>query len=500
MATTMRRAGSAFGSGALGILGLLSGSCGTVICPGGMYAPGPEGCPKETDVIQASFPIARKDLRDDPAGGLTITLLARSADLKTTYKLVQVPQVDLTLDGMTQNNVPSAIGMDEGSVIVSRSPDLLDVGLLSARVTLPGLDPVETDKPLRVFRSPQFGAPESVEEVFNQRHAIPIRARVSVQIVNPTGGSGRVLVSEETQCPSWWKDMTKCGTAPFYRWLDLYSPASSGTDSLVYASDSTWQATYGAMQTSTSALLAYAKGAVIRYDTTRAPNPLSIWPQAGVMQDSFNSDVPKNATALAACGEESALLLAQPGEVRGFSFDNSANVVLLGSVMTSGSRSAVIAARDVQGKKPNQRSVDYFAVVFASDGKATLLKLSQPAMGPSTGIMTGRDVSEVVSGEVGAAALGDLDSDGLQDLVMVRTADSALLWSPQLKDGSFAPAAPLTSLDVTVQPMPMQRPTKVEGAVSISIGDLNNDDLPDLAITTIDRHLYIYRNQARSAQ
>lgn len=491
MADTMRRLRSTLASGALGMLALWSGSCTTVRCPDGKYAPGPEGCPMDLFVARASFSMdfmdsmTRKDLRSNPADGLPIFIQAQSPDLKTTYKIVEVPQVVLTLDDIQQPD--ATVRLDADRVVVSRTPDNLDTGLLSAQVTLPGLRPGTTDKPLRLFRGPKFGAPETVLEIFNQRHAIPIRARVSVQIVNPTGGPGRLLVSEESQCPSWWPDMTKCGGAPFYRWLDLYSPASSGTDSLVYANDSTWQAWYGAMQTSTSSLLAYAKGTVVRYDATRVPNPLSLWPQAGVMQDSFNNEVPKDAVALSACADESALLLTSPTEVRVFTFDANATVTQLGAMKTGGSSAAVVAARDVLGQKLRPRSLDYFAVVFESDGKVSLLKLGQPAMGLQMSAVTG----PVGFGQVSAAALADLDSDGLQDLVVARSSDGTLMWSPQLQDGTFAAAAALTIEAEAVDPVTI----KVPGASSISIGDLNNDGRPDLAVATTDKHLYVYRNQ-----
>lgn len=483
---------SIFGSGTLGLFALWCASCNsTLVCPDGKYAPGSNGCEKSAFAIQAAFSIpmpaqGRLDLRDNPADGLSITVQAQSADFKSTYKLAQAPHVDLTLNDAVKTDVP-IVGYGENHVTVSRVPDPLEVGLLSAQVSLPGLDPVPTATPLRIYRSPLFGAPETVLEIFNQKHAIPIRARVSVQIVNSLGGPGRVLVSEETQCPSWWPDMTKCGGAPYYRWLDLYSPASIGMDSLDYANDSTWQAWYGMMQASTSSLLAYGKGAVIRYDPTRVPNPLSLWPQAGVMQDIFNTAVPKDATALSACAEESALLLARPGEVLVFGFDSSATVTPLGVVKTQGGSSAVIAARDVLGPTRDPRSAAYFAIVFESGGRGTLLKLGLPGAMLQTELVAG----PAAFGAVGAAALADLDSDGLQDLVVAKADDGALMWSPQLQGGVFAEASELKSGAASGA----QTPIKVPGATSISIGDLNNDGLPDLAVATADKHLYIYRNQ-----
>lgn len=501
MAQTMRRIQSAFGSGAVGILALCFSSCGgSIICPDGRYVPGEEGCAANSFAIRASFrPFVemKGDLRTNVAQPVTLYIQARSDDLKKIYGLKEVPKVDLLLNGQPQLNVPCTI-VSSGSPDydkLSCTPSVLEVGLLSAQVTVPGLAPVDTDLPVRVYREPQFGAPESLQEVFNQRHAIPIRARVSVQIVNPTGGVGRVLVSEETQCPSWWKDMAKCGAAPYYRWLDLYAPGSSGTDSLVYANDNMWQARYGTMQTSTTALLAYAKETVLLYDAKRQPNPLSFWPQAGMMQDSFSTDVPKNATALAACADESALLLAEPTGVRVFTFDQSLALTYAGHIPTTSGGSAVIAARDVLGAKPAQSSADYFGVVFDAGNKITLLKLGSSGTG-----LQQKEVLGPLFGTVSAAALADLDSDGLQDLVVVQKDpdnSDVLMWSPQLQDGSFANAEMIRSSlgsSKIVIPRDTPLPDPAPLPVSLSVGDVNNDGLPDLAIATSDKHLYIYRH------
>ena len=61
--------------------------------------------------------------------------------------------------------------------------------------------------------------------------------------------------------------------------------------------------------------------------------------------------------------------------------------------------------------------------------------------------------------------------------------DGALLYSPQAPDGTF------------LQPVPLG--IKQPDAKSISVGDLNQDGLPDLAVATnIDNgHTYVYFNQ-----
>jgi hypothetical protein len=250
---------------------------------------------------------------------------------------------------------------------------------------------------------------------------------------------------------------------------------------LGYANELAWKPTTLKLQESSTALLTFAQGAVITYDTVKA-NKLAVVPVSGMAQPSFDTNIPVDAQALAACGEEPAFLLARANEVRAFRVDAAAATVsYLGSLITTGL--PVIAARDVMALVPDQRSSDYFGVVWENEngGKGTLLKLAKTPMGVPSGIAAGPDVTGIGVGPVSAAALADLDSDGLQDLIVVKSADGALQWSPQHPDGSFAAAMALGMSTL--------------GATSVSVGDINGDTLPDLAIATSDKRLLIFRNQ-----
>lgn len=479
MPPTLRPLSALAGIGAA----LALGSCETVLCAAGTYDRGYGACPADRYLIQVSLPVDRTDLRDS-AARLQINVQAQAKDTGTSYDLLpgkdptKQLSVQLSIDGVSYSMSGGQIqpGADKRSVSVSlpRQQDPAKpmgvapepTGALTAAVTLPDLDKAMTNGLHRIFRSPRFASPEIVTQTFNAAHAVNISARVAAKIVNPVGGPGNVLVTEETSPP---------GTV--FRWLDLYAQTPSGT--LGYANDGNWKSTSMNSQEFSTALLTLAKGAVVTYDVSKA-NKLAILPVGGTYQSIMNAQVPGDAQVLAACAEEAVVLLASVGAVRAFRIDPVAvTATMFDSVTTAGL--PVIAVRDVLAAVPSQRSADYFGVIWEAGGKGTLLKLAKDLMGAPSAIPVGRDVTGVVRDAVSAAALADLDSDGLQDLIVTLGTDGSLLWSPQHPDGSFAAA---TSLGVTAA-----------GATSISVGDIDGDQRPDLAVATSDKRLLIFRNQ-----
>jgi len=177
-------------------------------------------------------------------------------------------------------------------------------------------------------------------------------------------------------------------------------------------------------------------------------------------------------------------MLAEGMQVSLFRVDQ---VGILGSVtqlspqlLTSGGP-PVIATRDPRATTFKTPGDDYFGVVWDSgSGRPQLIKLVK-----SAGIPTKLEISpapDVVAAKgLTAAALADLDSDGLQDLIVAQ-ADGTLAWSPQLPDGSFGA---LTTLGVSVP----------EGIVSISVGDISGDKLPDVVVGCKDGKLRVFYNQ-----
>ena len=116
----------------------------------------------------------------------------------------------------------------------------------------------------------------------------------------------------------------------------------------------------------------------------------------------------------------------------------------------------------------------------SGSGRPQLIKLVKSG-GIPTKLVIGSASDVVVAKGLTAAALADLDSDGLQDLIVAQ-ADGTLAWSPQLPDGSFGA---LTTLGVSVP----------EGITSISVGDISGDKLPDVVVGCKDGKLRVLYNQ-----
>lgn len=227
-----------------------------------------------------------------------------------------------------------------------------------------------------------------------------------------------------------------------------------------------------------TALLALGKGAVLIYDNDMAKGrwDLALLPLLGtrVSRLSMVDDhVPKNATALAACAEESLVFLAEANHVQAFAFDPALGASPLRHLQSFDvtDSAPLVATRDVAGVVPMLRSQRYVAAVSTREGAVQLVPVTGKT--PATYAIHVPGLRSVSLGRgISALALADLDSDGLQDLVFAQS-DGQLGFVPQSPDGSF-PAAP-TLLGA-----------KLEGAISISVGDLNGDTFPDIAVATQD--------------
>lgn len=463
-----------------GGLMLASTSCSNLLCERDNYRSGVGECAAERYVIQVSITEPRINLRDTAA--MPIHVGARARDTNTVFNLAGEPDTKLAFDGKTFADVeptPVKIGPDGQSVLVSRSPALFKPGELQAEVTLPGLPPAQSGRLHRAFWAPMPGTPEPVlpgtAGMTNPHRTGLVKGRVSVQIASPIGQPGQVLITETFEF------LSKPG-----RWLDLY--ALGGDGMLGYADSADWQLTQNKLSEGADAQLVLIPGAVVIYDAvvSMATKDLAILPLKGTRQSGLSKiepQVPADATSLAGCSEEPVILLARAGEVRVFRMDaNPAQrpVTHVYSLQVNGT--PVIAARDALGAAPALRSDEYFAAVFESGGKVTLLKLTKAA-GVVTGVEPVQLPSELGAASITAAALADLDSDGLQDL-LVAQADGTLAWSPQNPDKTF-PA--LSALGPNVP--------KVPGTTSISVGDLNQDKLPDIAVATKDQGAFIFRNK-----
>jgi len=275
------------------------------------------------------------------------------------------------------------------------------------------------------------------------------------------------------------------------RWLGRYLQTTAvGSNGLGYARTTAWTPVQAALNEGKNALLGLIPKTAIIYDDSKTPGmfQLSMLQYGAANSDTLSpmsgAVVPTTATAMATCSEEPVVMLAEGKQVSLFRVDQ---VGIFGSVtqlspqlLTSGG-APVIAARDPRATTFKTPGDDYFGVVWDSgSGRPQLIKLVK-----SAGIPTKLEISPapdvVVAKGLTAAALADLDSDGLQDLIVAQS-DGTLAWSPQLPDGSFGA---LTTLGVSVP----------EGITSISVGDISGDKLPDVVVACKDGKLRVLYNQ-----
>jgi hypothetical protein len=258
------------------------------------------------------------------------------------------------------------------------------------------------------------------------------------------------------------------------RWLELFGRAATGAG-LDYDNSASWATLQLKMQEPATALLATAKEVLAIYDrdSSSGRNDLSIIPYFGSRQSQLSKNeplIPEQATAIAACAEESVLAIAVSGEVRFFAIDPAQSNVVRSLVTRAvpGVAAPVLAMRDIRGAIPKQPSQKYIAAVADGGGKITLI----PLVGTGSTATLDLNGAFTPNGtwQVRALALADLDSDGLQDLVLAAP-DGRLSWLPQEPDGSFRE----TALDLGIS---------VADAASLSVGDLNGDLVPDLAVAT----------------
>lgn len=450
-------------------------SCTSTLCDGSSYVPGVGDCyPPDYD-IRASPSAARTDLREGKS--LDIAMGARRIDNNLTLRLRDLPGVALSQNGDVAASAMAKLDDATRNVQILRSPEQLQLGQLTAEFTLPDFPTtVRTDGKHRVFRSPLLGAAMELTGSWNPNRGAAVTGRAAVQIASPVPMPGKLLVTE----------MISTVTGPV-SWIDMYEQKPTGT--VDYAMNSGWNITQTKLQESPAALFGLVLGAVLIYDTDLAAGRKDLWmvplQQARSTKLSvYEPLIPGDAEALAACGEERAFVMARSGDVSVFLADPasiSSPVKRIGRYTVTGV--SVIAARGVTGAAPKLASSAFIAASVDSGGQVTLVRLTGPEGGPPSGIETSVVTSDALQGigAVSALALADIDSDGLQDLVMARKIDDSLVYFPQYPDGSFP----------TLVKLGNGRP----GTVSISVGDLSGDMLPDLALATSDKRAFVYINQ-----
>lgn len=415
----------------------------------------------------------RIDLRD-PNQTLTLKIDLRRTKTDHPLKLFGAPKVELAQDGEASQAVQVRLGSDARSVEIVRSPDQLRLGAVDATVTIGDLAPMPLEVAMeggerlvpRVYRKPQFQMSPDITlplGVVGPRSG-SIRGRTAVQVAGPFGESGRLLVTATAD--------TVVGAV---RWQELFS-AQPGSK-LAYDASGVWNTEQLKQQEGPTALLALGKGAVLIYDIVMGRGDLALLPLLGTRINRLSTvatQVPMSATALAACAEESLVFLAEANQVQAFAFDPTPAALPLRHLQSLpvADSKPLVATRDIAGAVPMLRSQRYVAAISTHGGAVQLVPVTGNT--PATYAIDAPRVRSVNLGlGITALALADLDSDGLQDLVFAQS-DGQLGYVPQLPDGSF-PASP-TLLGATES-----------GAISIAVGDLNGDKLPDLAVATEDK-------------
>lgn len=441
--------------------------CGSPICDFSRYSDSSR-CPLE---LAIDLPVTRTDIRDTQP--LSIHVVGNGTEQQQQYWLAEAGTVRLGVKGGELTETRAVLVDDfaqkQQTLQVPRTPDPLRLGELALEVTLRDLKPATlAEGRHRVFRSPRFDPNQKSElaKGNNPHRPLPVQGRVTVQVASLFDPEKPQLLTTEIVSPL-------VGEEPI-RWLELFGRAASGSG-FQYDNSGNWLTLQNKMGENSTAFLTTLKGVVAIYDRDKDSglNDLSIIPYFGSRQtqlSKFESLIPRQATALAACAEESFLAIALSSEVRFFAIDATSlePVHAIGTQPVPGVAAPVLAMRDIRGAIPKQPSQKYIAAVADATGQISLI----PLVGTGFTATLDRDGVMPVrrDGVDRALALADLDSDGLQDVVFV-AADGRVGWLPQEPNGSF----PEKALDLGIS---------VAAAASLSVGDLNGDQIPDLAVAT----------------
>ena len=244
----------------------------------------------------------------------------------------------------------------------------------------------------------------------------------------------------------------------------------------------------------TDAQLVLASGVVFMYrtDGVTLRKDLAMLPVGGARSSGLSRaepNIPADGLRLAGCAEDTVLALSRPGAVLFFQTDpkNSMKPVrYLDTLPVTGV--SVLATRDVAAAIPANTSIKYFAVVANGAGSLTLVRLI--GSGADAKVDTSTSLGSEVTGglAVTALALADLDSDGLQDIVLGRD-DGSIEWSPQLPSSTEAP------IFERAQPLSLAKPLPGGSyATGLSVGNIVGDAAPDLAVATNKSQVFIYSN------
>jgi len=483
----MTRAVSCGSVGLAAVVLLTGGSCSSPLCEKGSYDYGAPLCSPDRYRLEVMPAPTRIDLRDSVQWH--VPMIGRGPETDLTHALAELPGVVLDFDGSSVDAQPLGFDPKAEGVVFDPPAQVLKLGPLRITAKLstlePASSPVDPSGWHRVFRSPKLDSIPSVtfQVPFSEKGKFPNflrEAKVVWASDAPDTRAMHVVLIE---------DVTNSSGID-RRWLGRYLYVEKAKP-LAYVIDAMWSPVQAALDEGKNARLGLIPKTAIVYDDAKTPGmfQLSMLQYGQKLTAALTArpgtTVPTSAIALATCSEEPVVMLAEAAKVSLFRVEQLSTfgwAQQLSSPVSVTNGPPVIAARDPIVTSYKAPSDKYLGVVWESgDGTAHIISVVTRTPDGAPDQLRVDEVKFEVAKGLTAAALADLDSDGLQDLIVAQ-ADGTLAWSPLLPDGSFGA---LNSLGANVP----------EGITSISVGDISGDKLPDVVVGCKDGRLRVFYNQ-----
>ena len=466
---------------------LTGGSCNSPLCEKGTYDYGAPQCSSDRYRLEVMPAPTRIDLRDIQQWH--VPMIGRATGTDTTHALAELPGVVLSFDGTSVAAEPLAFDPKAEGVLFESPAQVLKLGPLRITAKLstlePATSPADPSGWHRVFRSPKLDSIPSVTfQVPNsEKGKFPNFLREAKVVWASDAPDTRPMQVVLTE------DVTN-SSAMERRWLGRYLYVDKAKP-LAYVMDPMWNPVQKEIDEGKNARLGLIPKTAIVYDDAKTPGLFQLsmlqygQKLTALLTARPGTTVPTSAVAMATCSEEPVVMLAEAANVSLFRVEQLSTfgwAQQLSPTVPVKNGPPVIAARDPIVTSYKAPSDKYLGVVWDSaDGTARIISVVTRTSDGAPDQLRVDEVKSVVAKGLTAAALADLDSDGLQDLIVAQ-ADGTLAWSPQLPDGSFGA---LTTLGVSVP----------EGIVSISVGDISGDKLPDVVVGCKDGKLRVFYNQ-----
>ena len=400
--------------------------------------------------------------------------------IQTAGDPIQVPESQLQL-------APDQLGFQ-----VTLPKDRLGTGPLKLRIVLSSANPALQSEALASCTA-TLSTPQEVALSESPRGPL-ITGIVGMQLGTFVGAERQLLLSEQF-----------IGAMGFpERWAELYRPDNTGRIARD-GSVPTWSKTVQKqLQESGQALFAATQDVLLSYDVYLGgpKKQLSMFSLKPLTSSRYSvlaemdATLGQSRTALAAAADDQLMLLGSTGNVSWFrvSAVPMPGYVFLGeTAMISGE--PVLAAR--AERNPLFPSGPCFGVAWdKSRGTGLLLKITRTDAGKSAELTpvalppaVQAGFSQALAGEtVAAAALGDLNHDGSEDL-LIATSGRRFLWAAQKSQAHFA-AVP--EPEVAFREVEELKLTPPPGTITaLAIGDVTGDGKVDLGVVAAQR-AYVY--------